>query len=257
MIKKQRRVFLNAVMFFTRIPCPEIKDFQESEMEQSRCYFSLIGILVGAIGFGVFYGATFILPTPVAIILSLTATLLTTGALHEDGFADMVDGFGGGWKRERILEIMKDSHIGAFGVIALILLFALKFTLLLAILPQLNGLYTLALFLCMHSLSRACASILMYQLKYVREESSSKVKSLTTPLSSSSLAMIMFFGLLPLLLFQPHWKLTLAAIPCVVAALIMGLYIKKKIGGYTGDCLGATQQVCELVFLMTITAYLQ
>jgi adenosylcobinamide-GDP ribazoletransferase len=257
MIKKQSRIFPTALMFFTRIPCPEVKDFKESDLNEATRYFSLIGVIVGSIGFGVFYALQFLLPVNTAIILSLASTVITTGAFHEDGFADMLDGFGGGWTKEKILEIMKDSRIGAFGAIGLIFLFAIKISLLINIIPQLKLVYVFALFLCMHSLSRAAASSLILSLRYVQEDTKSKIKPLTGSLSTNSFIFIMFWGCAPLFLFYPEWKIAIISLPTFLVALLMGKYMKNKIGGYTGDCLGATQQVCEIVFLVSISAALK
>ena len=106
-MKKQVHIFFNALSFFTRIPSPNWVDFSEENRQRSIIYFSLIGILVGLIGALIFYGALQILPLSIAILLSIVSTTYITGAFHEDGFADVCDGFGGGWTKEKILVIMK------------------------------------------------------------------------------------------------------------------------------------------------------
>src|SRR5258708_5864215 len=126
MIKKEFHIFLTAVMFYTRIPCPKWVDHSSEFLNKATRYFPLIGWIVGAFCFGTYYGLQYIYPIEIAIIISMAAGILITGAFHEDGFADVCDGFGGGWTKQKILDIMKDSHIGAYGVIGLILLFLLK-----------------------------------------------------------------------------------------------------------------------------------
>ena len=118
-MKKEVHYFLTAILFFTRIPCPKWVDHSSEMLNKSNRYFSLVGILVGSIAALVYYLATFIFTLEVAIILSMVASVWTTGAFHEDGFADTCDGFGGGWTKEKILLIMKDSRLGTYGVIGL------------------------------------------------------------------------------------------------------------------------------------------
>jgi len=121
------RIFFTALMFFTRIPCPSWVDHSEEYLNKSSQYFPLVGGIVGAIGLAVLLGALWVLPVPLAVLLSMVATVLATGAFHEDGFADMCDGFGGGWTKEKILDIMQDSRLGTFGAVGLGLLMAVKF----------------------------------------------------------------------------------------------------------------------------------
>src|SRR5699024_10998237 len=122
-MKKQFHIFLTTLPFFTRIPVPGFKGFNEDYLNKSNRYFPLIGYLVGGLSFLGFWGASYLFPTSIAVITSLIIGVLTTGAFHEDGFGDVFDGFGGGWTKLRILEIMKDSRLGTYGMAALILLF--------------------------------------------------------------------------------------------------------------------------------------
>ena len=111
-MKKQFRVLLTAIMFYTRIPVPATLEYSPERLNRATRYFPLIGWIVGGVGAGVFYGLSLILPLQVSVFLSMLATIFLTGAFHEDGFADFCDGFGGGYTREKILTIMKDSRIG-------------------------------------------------------------------------------------------------------------------------------------------------
>src|SRR4051812_43461768 len=129
-MKKELHIFFTALMFYTRIPCPKNIDHNPDYLNKATRYFPLIGWIVGSISFLAFYVSSLFLSIESAIILAIIASILTTGAFHEDGFADVCDGFGGGWTKEKILLIMKDSAIGAYGAIGLVLLFLLKFKLL-------------------------------------------------------------------------------------------------------------------------------
>lgn len=259
MIKREIRVFLTALMFFTRIPVP--KNIGVADLNKSSRYFPLVGIIVGLTGALTYYGAFFLFKDPwIASFLSLGATLLVTGAFHEDGLADVADGFGGGWTRERILEIMKDSRVGAYGVIALIVVLGLKVTLVTKLTDTLitNLADTLILYVAAHSVSRTMPVFFLRFMHYSREDDLSKIKPLATQISWWGLFTAIITGLLPLfiavLVFHFNAYLFLSVIPCGLLTLYLGWYFKKWIGGYTGDCLGATQQLNEVVFYLSVLA---
>ncbi|CAM1341839.1 adenosylcobinamide-GDP ribazoletransferase [Tenacibaculum amylolyticum] len=247
-MKNQIHYFLTAVLFFTRIPCPKWVNHSPEILNKSSRYFSLVGILVGGISGLIFYLSNLIFSTEVALIISMISSVWTTGAFHEDGFADVCDGFGGGWTKERILTIMKDSRLGTFGVIGLISILALKFI----NLDELSEITTIPLVLIAgHAISRFIATILLYTHEYVRDIDSSKVKPTTQQMSTKSLLISAFFGILPLIFFNnPIVFLTL--IPLFITYLYMGSFFKKWIGGQTGDCAGALQQVAEVVFYISL-----
>jgi adenosylcobinamide-GDP ribazoletransferase len=251
MVKKEIRIFLTALMFFTRIPVP--RNLGVADLNKSSRYFPLIGIIAGCIGALTYYGAFFLFKDSwIASFLSLGATLLVTGAFHEDGLADVADGFGGGWTKERILEIMKDSRVGAYGVIALIVVLGLKVTLV----SKLTD--ALILYVAAHSVSRIMPVFFLRFMQYSREDDQSKIKPLATQISWWGLFIAIITGLLPLviavLVFHFSVYLFLTVIPCGLLTLYLGWYFKKWIGGYTGDCLGATQQLNEVVFYLSVLA---
>jgi adenosylcobinamide-GDP ribazoletransferase len=201
-----------------------------------------------------FYGFQFILPKEIALLLSMVASVLTTGAFHEDGFADVCDGFGGGWTKEKILLIMKDSRLGTYGVIGIGLMLLLKWTSL-NYLPATTIVITL---IAGHTISRLNAVSLIFTDEYAREDDTSKTKPLATKMSAGSLVFAIITGLLPLLLFANIY-VWITLIPLLLVRWYFSGYFKKWIGGYTGDCLGAVQQVSEVVFylsLITIFKYL-
>ncbi len=249
MIKRQIHYFLTAVLFFTRIPCPKWVDHSADILNKSSRYFSLVGIVVGAISAFIFYGATLIFPSSIAILLSMISSVWVTGAFHEDGFADVCDGFGGGWTKERILTIMKDSRLGTFGVIGLISILALKYLSLSEL--NNNSINLVITIISGHSVSRAIATILLFTHEYVRDNDSSKIKPTTKQMSTKSLVISILFGIAPLFFFN-NYNVFLVLIPLFLTYLYLGHFFKKWIGGQTGDCAGALQQVAEIVFYLSL-----
>jgi adenosylcobinamide-GDP ribazoletransferase len=245
-MKKEIRIFFTALMFYTRIPCPKWVDHSDEYLNKASRYFPLIGILVGGFSGLVFYGSSFVLPIPVCLILAILAGILMTGAFHEDGLADVCDGFGGGWTRQKILDIMKDSRVGAYGVIGLVILFLMKFEVLLSIAPAQVPLVLIAA----HALSRFVAITFVFTHTYARSDDSSKSKPVAERSSAFNLIVAGIFGLAPLLLLKnPLYLLML--IPLFLLKAYLGRYFKKWIGGYTGDCLGATQQISEVLIYLS------
>jgi adenosylcobinamide-GDP ribazoletransferase len=271
-MKKEIHIFFTALMFYTRIPCPKNIDHDPDYLNKSSRYFPLIGWIVGAVCFGVYYLSSILLSLEISIIASMIAGILTTGAFHEDGFADVCDGFGGGWTKEKILIIMKDSAIGAYGAIGLVLLFLLKFQVLSELisksticnlqyvicnLPTTHNpqLVTFLLFISAHALSRLSAISIVFTHEYSREDATSKSKPIATSYTWREVLGAFFFGLLPLLILSYfQWQMLLVLIPVFLARFFLARYFQKWIGGYTGDCLGATQQLCEVIFYLSILA---
>ncbi len=248
-MKKELQIFLTAIMFFTRIPCPKWVNHDAEFLRKSSKYFSLVGIIVGSIGALVFYSTTFIFSTEIAILLSMISTIYVTGAFHEDGFADVCDGLGGGWTKEKILMIMKDSRLGTYGASGLVLILALKFT----TLRELPTYYIPLALISGHSLSRFIATTLIYTHPYVRDTDDSKAKPAAKNITGGMLIISAFFGIAPLFFFKtPLVFLTLA--PCYLAKIYLGAKFKKWLGGQTGDCAGAVQQLCEVVFYLSLIA---
>jgi adenosylcobinamide-GDP ribazoletransferase len=242
-------------MFYTRIPCPKNITHDPDYLNKATRYFPFIGWIVGSISFLAFYLFSFFLSTEIAVILAIITSILTTGAFHEDGFADVCDGFGGGWTKEKILMIMKDSAIGAYGAIGLVLLFLLKFKLLSEsiLLFTNNILLIFLLFISAHSLSRLAAISIIFTHEYSREDASSKSKPIAKQYTWKEVFGSFFFGLIPLLVFfYFDWRFLLTIIPVFITRYFLARYFQKWIDGYTGDCLGATQQVCEVVFYLSI-----
>jgi adenosylcobinamide-GDP ribazoletransferase len=246
-MNRELEVFFAALRYFTRLPVPSWVGHSEEQLDQAARYLPLVGVIVGAIGALVSVAAAWGWPMPLAILAGMAATLLITGAFHEDGLADAVDGFGGGSDRSRVLEIMKDSRIGSFGAIGITLMLLAKFSALQQI-GAWNGLRMLGFALIAgHALSRLAPTTLMFALTYVREDDSAKSRPLAGGLSVAELSVAVVSGLAPCLLLWSS-KVWLALGLTTAVTVIAALYFVRRIGGYTGDCLGATQQIAELAF---------
>jgi adenosylcobinamide-GDP ribazoletransferase len=249
----QVRLFFTALQFFTRLPVPGWVGFEPGWLNHASRYFPLVGVVVAAIGAGVYALAALWFPAPVAVLLATAMTIYSTGAFHEDGFADMCDGFGGGASAERVMEIMKDSRIGAYGAIGIGCLLALKCVTLALLAPAAA---VAALFLA-HPLSRLMAASLIWQQGYARAEG--KAKPLAQKMSSTEFAIAALSAGLPALWLGMAGHLSWAAIGTGVlvsslATAWMARNFVRRIGGYTGDCLGAVQQVTEALFYLSILA---
>jgi adenosylcobinamide-GDP ribazoletransferase len=240
-----KQLFLLAVSFYTRLPHPQALDYQQ--LPRAAVYLPLIGWLIGGVAALSFYLADLVWPQVTAVILALITGILITGALHEDGFADVCDGFGGGMDKQRILEIMKDSHIGVYGVLGLSLMLLLKISVLIALPAAAVPLVLLA----GHSFSRLSPLLLMRRYNYARGNDSKSSGAVYKP-NLQELAFAAVFALLPLVLLPTLFAL--AIIPVLLATLLLGHYFYRRIGGYTGDCLGASQQVAETIFYLSVSA---
>lgn len=249
MIKKEITYFLTALMFFTRIPIPFQLDYSSEIMNQSQKYYPLVGIVVGLFNALICYVLQFILPIDICLVLMMMSSVLLTGAFHEDGFADVCDSFGGGYGKEKILTIMKDSRVGAYGVVGMILLFLLKF-LSMKHLAETSFIDFLVILIIAHSSSRYLSGLMIHTHQYVTDIDISKSKPIANKaLPKKTLFVGLFFTLLPFLWFQNVALLMVLPIAYLGKAYL-GWYFNKHIGGYTGDCLGTVQQVTEVLIYL-------
>lgn len=248
-MKEQFNIFRTALMFYTRVPVGKIGGYSEGMLNKSTRFFPIIGLLVGAVAALVFWVASLILPQSVAILLSVVATILFTGAFHEDGFADFCDGFGGGYTPGKILDIMKDSRIGTYGSIGLLLMLLLKFVTLNEFAPVIIPLILIS----GHVFSRLFPVILIYTAEYVRLDETSKVKPIGKGDGAFTLIFAIVTGVLPLFFIPWEWSVAVTIVLAVIFVFFRN-YVKRKLGGYTGDVLGALQQLCELFFYISILA---
>ena len=252
---RELRLFLIALQFMTRVPVPRWVGFEPEWLNRSARHFAGVGMLVGGFAAGVLWAASRLWPMPVAVGVSMAATLWLTGAFHEDGFADTCDGLGGAVSRERALEIMKDSRIGAYGAIGIVMMLGLKAATL-ATLPLAAALPALVLG---HTASRAAATALMLVLPYAGDAAHAKAKPLAQHVGAAEgIGAALWVGLVCVGL----WALDRTATPALgaglvgaaVAAMVCARWLQRRLGGFTGDALGATQQITELVLLLGVSA---
>mgnify|MGYP000353778503 CR=1 FL=1 len=244
----EAHLFFTAMAFLTRIPSPLLLPYQPAHMSACARYFPLVGMLVATACFGIFSILAQALPETLALLLSVVLTVWLTGAFHEDGFADSCDGFGGGWDHNQVLNIMKDSRLGTYGVTGLVSILAIKFY---GLSLLINNLW-LAL-LVGHSFSRLLAISYLYDLHYVQDIDQSKVKPMATQLPLKAL-LFAVFSCLPLLFLMPFKTALSIVLVLLVFRFLFGRYLKRRLGGYTGDCLGMAQQFAESLIYLSIIA---
>lgn len=244
------QIFLTALMFFTRIPVPGTLPYSKELLNQALRYFPLVGGIVGGIGAGVLWLALQVFPLELAVLLSMVATIFVTGAFHEDGFADFCDGYGGGLSKEKILEIMKDSRLGAYGAIGMVSILAVKFTASINIPIH----YIFTILIAAHIVSRCIPVFLVFTTPYIREDAFSKAKPIGNSISARSLAIALLTGLIPFVFLE--WTLTIIVVAALTVTFVLfRSYILKRTGGYSGDVLGALQQLCEVVIYLIVVGF--
>lgn len=239
-------------MFLTRIPVGKWIDYEQGLLARSTLYFPLVGAGVGMIAAGALWLCALAFPLSLAVLLSMLTTILVTGAFHEDGLADSADGFGGAAEKARVLEIMRDSRIGTFGAIALWFLLTAKW-ILLTHLCELRLETAMLSLIIAHSAGRWSSLWLIWRLEYVRAESATAkpFASSVTPrrfwLASSA------FVLIALLCF--NWLAFFIVIAAFVVSAFAAGFFKRRIGGITGDTLGAANQIVELSLYFVILTF--
>ena len=237
-----------ALTIFTRIPIWKWTDIPQRYYSTVVVYWSLTGWITGGFTALLLWLSAQILPMVAAIVIALSGRTLLTGALHEDGLADFCDGFGGGTSKERILFIMKDSHIGTYGVIGLIFYYLWFVAILLTLPLEIAA----AGILASDAFAKACAAQLVNILPYSRPEGS-KNRISYARMNIGELLIVILTGLLPIcILAYLDIFMTLSTIAPIIVISGLILYLKHKIGGYTGDCCGAASLLCELSMLTTI-----
>jgi len=254
-LRAQINLFFLSLSFFSRIPVPKSVEYSAKLLNQSGRYFSLVGLLLAAILVVFYLVVQPYFSDTVAIILLVILSLILTGAFHEDGLADMADGIGGGLTVAQRLDIMKDSRIGTYGALSLLMALLLKLMLLIELAQQQQ---VIASLLLGYGLSRALAASLIFDMTYVTESSGGEIKaSKSKPLANQQslleLLILVSIGLLPLLLFPLYTSIIILAVLLIFRGLFKK-WLNANIGGYTGDCLGACQQISELLIYLVIIA---
>jgi len=245
-VSREWQAFWLAIGFLTRIPMLVRIDYSPQLMNQCSVYFPMVGLVLGVIYAGL-YGAAVHLWSPlVSLILVMGFHLWITGAFHEDGLADSVDALGGGYSLEAKLRIMKDSRIGTYGTVALVMALALK----LALLAETQPVW-LALVLA-PMVSRLAPLLIMGFLPYVTDPDKSKSKPVAEAFSRSRLAIAVLFTVIVSLALVPPEPVMLLwlLIATLGTACVWGAYLSRQLGGYTGDTLGASVVFAELALLL-------
>ncbi len=239
------------LMFLTRLRLPVGGSWPEDALARAAWSFPIAGALVGGVGGGVALLALRLgLVGPLAALLAVTATILLTGALHEDGLADTVDGFGGGRTVERKLEIMKDSRIGTYGVLALLLSLGLRVECVTILMPE-GALALLGGLAASHAMARAFLPGVMRVLLPARPGGlGAKAGVPSAPLVWLALSI----GLAASLVGLGFWRGLVAALVAVVVMASVAALARRQIGGYTGDVLGAIEQAGEIAMLLVAVA---
>lgn len=242
------RLLLMAIQYFTRVPMPVWVGHSAEHLSGTARYFTTVGLFIGAVGALTLWATSLILPGPLPVILSTAATVLLTGAFHEDGLADTFDGLGGGTTRERALEIMKDSRIGTYGVAALVLTVLIK----IAALSALPMTLAIAVLIAGHAFSRACAVTLLFAGSYVGNPELSRARAVAQPMGRGEFMFAALIGIAPLYWCGMH------AIAGFISALlvlyVLARWFMRRLGGFTGDTLGAAQQLTEITFYLAVLA---
>ncbi len=253
-LRYQWQLFSLAISFFTRIPVSETVPFSTQRMNQSGRYFPLVGMLLALLCGGSFQLMNLVLPTDISLFLSMVLSLMLTGAFHEDGLADMADGIGGGMTPEKRLTIMKDSRVGTYGSVTLIMALVGKFVLLKWLFDA-GEISVLLIWFIGYTTSRAVASSLIFNTPYVSDLSQSKSKPLAQQQSRYELLTVMVTGLLPCVFLSPIVAVTIVLVNMALRS-VFKRWLMSRLGGFTGDCLGALQQISELVCYLILVAFI-
>jgi len=257
---RELRLFLTALQFFTRIPVPAWVGHSAQQLDQAARYFPLVGICVGLLAAAALWLGAQVLPLSLAVGLSMAASIIATGAFHEDGLSDYADGMGGGHSKEKVLAIMKDSRVGVYGVIALVLVLLLKYQALLELCRANSPLFIVAALVAAHAISRLLATSIMLTQRYIRDDDSARAKPAAQQLSLSSFTIALITGAATIGILFAAGAHPASVIAAVAAAFLMRVYLawqlQKRLGGYTGDCLGAVQQLSELAFYLGLLIYI-
>lgn len=244
-----------AFLFFTRLPLWRLHQPSRGAYDSVVEYWPLVGWLTGGVTAAVIYLGSYVMAPALAVVLSIAVRLLVTGALHEDGLADFLDGFGGGaGNRERTLSIMKDSHIGTYGVIGLVFYELLLCLALLSMSPQMAALCVLAA----DPYAKMVAGQLITMMPYARREDEAKSRVVYRKVSPAAGVLLAVQGLLPIILFLWYTKIPWSAVIFVPALVMYFLYLMiwRRLGGYTGDCCGAVCLLVELSVYLVVSSML-
>lgn len=249
---EQGRLVLLALQFLTRIPLPADPGYTPDRMACAVRYFPLVGLGIGAVLALVYGAAALVLPPIVAALLAVAAGVRLTGALHEDGLADMADGLGGGATRDRALEIMRDSRIGSYGAVTLVLVLALKVTALAGLGPAAGAVALVGA----QGLSRLATLAVIARLPYARREGKAAFAAAAPGPGGWPVALAAGAVAAGVLMLGTGFRAALTAVAAAaLVTLWLGAMMRRRLGGQTGDTLGAVQQLSEIAILLGLLAW--
>jgi adenosylcobinamide-GDP ribazoletransferase len=256
-LRTQARAFAAAFTFMTRLPLGPLAAHDLTDLPASAVYFPVVGLVVALVGGAVYTGARSIWSAPIAVLLSMCATVLATGAFHEDALADAFDGFGGGWSREQVLAIMKDSRVGSYALVGVSLVLALKFAALYALAASPASIGVVRALIAAHVVGRWSSVLLIRHCPYVRPASEGERPSAGRPfvagvtpgrfIAATALTLI-------ILNVAVGWSAIVPLVISIAVTALAGWYFARRIGGITGDALGAANQIVELAVYLAFAA---
>jgi adenosylcobinamide-GDP ribazoletransferase len=236
--------FFMAVQFLTRLPVPRGLDSSESTLGKAAAFFPLVGVFVGGGAALVFVFVQRLLPLSSAVLCAIAFAAFITNGFHEDGLADTFDGFGGGWTKDSVLEIMRDSRIGTYGTMALTFVVLGKLT----FLSSLPAGQIWRWLIVAHTAARWAILPLCSWLPYARPEGQGKLVAKQVSALEVAIATITLLLVAALL---PWRAAVVALLVASLVPLLSGLYFRARLQGITGDCLGATNQLTEVSLYLT------
>ena len=253
----QARALAAAFTFMTRVPLGALASHDPADLPASAVYFPVVGLVVGLVGGGVFIAASWLWPSSISVVLSMCATVLVTGAFHEDALADAFDGFGGGWSREQVLAIMKDSRVGSYALVGVTLTLLAKFAALTTLASSDATVGVARALVVAHVLGRWSSLLLIRRYAYVRPAADGERPSAGRPfiagVTNFRLVVATLIALV-ILEFAAGWHALPPLIVAIVVTAAAGWYFDRRIGGITGDALGAANQVVEVCVYLTLAA---
>lgn len=244
-------MLVTALMFFTRLPLWRFFNVPSENFKRVIYYWPFAGWITSATMTLTFIISSYLLPLPVAVVLTIMSRVLLTGCLHEDGLGDFLDGFGGGHSKDRILAIMKDSHAGTYAILGLILYFLLLYNIMLTMEPSL----LIPALLITDPFCKMVSSFITMRLPYARTVDASKIQAIYQQANTREILTTLFFGLLPITILSfwlPNATYLLAIITPIILFFCLTQWMKCKIQGYTGDCAGALFLLLEISMLLTL-----
>lgn len=247
---RQAQLFFCALQFLTRLPGPALKDFQADWIARSTPWYPVVGWIVGGLSAAALLAASRLWPMLPASAIAVALGALVTGGFHEDGLADTADGLGGGQTPQRRLEIMKDSRIGSYGALALWAALTIKVCAL-STLPPMTGALVL---IASHGAARALPVVAMTAFRYAGDPEAAKLKPAPMGVRPIEALAALAIGLIPLPFLLPPLSAAIAIGLAALGAALVAATARRLIGGFTGDVLGAVEQVAEIGLMLGFAA---